>query len=127
VTAPAGDGCLLCDAGWRKERALYRGRGWWVVPHPTPAAGALRHLQVLPEQHAADLLDLPSWVLQSMWDVLKWVRGAYKLDFYGLVTRAGQYPDGAVHAHTEVIVGDVHAPGHRGVRVELGQPAGTGR
>jgi phage gp29-like protein len=62
-----------------------------------------------------------------MWDVLKWVRGAYKLDFYGLVTRAGQYPDGAVHAHTEVIVGDVHAPGHRGVRVELGQPAGTGR
>ena len=115
----------MCQPGPDAGQVMYRGRGWFVAPHPYPAPGILRHVIVAPEQHAPDLLDLPPWVLVSVWDVLRWYRGAHKLSHYGLIGRGGN-PDatGAVldHAHLEVIVGAVDQPGRDAVGATLSRP-----
>lgn len=114
VTAAAVDGCRLCPSPARDRDVRYRGRGWVVVPHPTPAAGAVLHLLLVPDEHHRDLLDVPPWVLASAWTVLAWVRGAYKLDAYGLAASCGD-PAGSGaefgHAHLQVVAGAVDASG----------------
>lgn len=115
-------GCPLCPSPVRDRRALYQGRGWVVVPHPTPAAYTAQHLLLVPDEHHLDLLDVTPWLLASAWTVLAWVRGAYKLPAYGLAANCGD-PDwsGAAfeHAHMEVIVGDQSDPGLDKVTVPM--------
>jgi hypothetical protein len=104
--------CQLCAV----EDALVRLGPWSVIPAPDRAEGVQHHLLIVPNEHVADLVDLDA--SQSahalFWQALAWIRDTYALTHYGLLVETGG------HAHAEVIVGDVEAPGHRGVRVEIG-------
>lgn len=101
------DGCVLCPSERRNGRAVFRGRGWVVLPHPTPAAG--RRLLLVPDEHHEDLADTPPWLMAHLGTVLAWVRDTNRAGSYVLVARGGDPAvTGALwrHAHLDVAVGD---------------------
>ncbi len=117
------DSCQLCPSSGRDGRALFRGRGWLVLPHPTPAAGTGQHLLLVPNDHYDDLCDAPPWLMAGMWEALRWVRAVNTLTAYGLVGRGGdRAATGALwqHAHLEIVAGD--GVSTDGVRVQVSGP-----
>ena len=92
--------CLFCPdelARHARQRILLRTRHWAVTPNEFPYRGTSLHLLLVPDQHAADLLDLSEEVRQDFWEALAAVAREHKLSHYGATIR---------HVHAHVLVGD---------------------
>jgi ATP adenylyltransferase len=104
--------CLFCPAGLSshaRQQILFRTRHWTVTPNAFPYPGTVVHLLLVPQQHAADLLDLDEDVRQDFWAALAAVRDRYELRYYGLGIRNGdcRFTGATIrHVHAHVLVGD---------------------
>jgi ATP adenylyltransferase len=103
--------CLFCPGGLaaqnRQEIVLRTGH-WSVTPNAFPYRGTKLHLLLLPDQHAADLLDLEPAVQADFWTALGQVRERFGLDYYGLGVRNGdcRYTGATItHVHAHVLAG----------------------
>ena len=104
--------CLFCPDGLARharQRILLQTRHWSVTPNEFPYRGASLHLLLVPDQHAADLLDLSEEVRQDFWEALTAVAREHELSHYGLGVRNGdcRYTGATIrHVHAHVLVGD---------------------
>jgi len=104
--------CLFCPDGLARharQRILLRTRHWSVTPNEFPYQGTSLHLLLVPDQHAADLLDLSEEVRQDFWEALAAVAREHELSHYGLGVRNGdcRYTGATIrHVHAHVLVGD---------------------
>jgi diadenosine tetraphosphate (Ap4A) HIT family hydrolase len=104
--------CLFCPDGLARharQRILLQTRHWSVTPNEFPYRGTSLHLLLVPDQHAADLLDLSEEVRQDFWEALAAVAREHKLSHYGLGVRNGdcRYTGATIrHVHAHVLVGD---------------------
>jgi diadenosine tetraphosphate (Ap4A) HIT family hydrolase len=103
--------CLFCPDGLaaqNRQEIVLRTRHWSVTPNAFPYRGTKLHLLLLPDQHAADLLDLDPAVQADFWTVLGQVREQFGLDYYGLGVRNGdcRYTGATItHVHAHVLTG----------------------
>jgi len=104
--------CLFCPDGLARharQRILLRTRHWSVTPNEFPYQGTSLHLLLVPDQHAADLLDLSEEVRHDFWEALAAVAREHELSHYGLGVRNGdcRYTGATIrHVHAHVLVGD---------------------
>jgi ATP adenylyltransferase len=117
--------CLFCPEGLARharQQVLFRTRHWTVTPNEFPYPGTSLHLLLVPDQHAADLLDLTEEVRQDFWQALRAVADRHQLGHYGLGVRNGdcRFTGATIaHVHAHVLVGDTHAPGAPPVRMRF--------
>ena len=104
--------CLFCPEGLSRQtrqQILFQTRHWTVTPNAFPYPGTVLHLLLVPQQHAADLLDLDEDVRQDFWTALAQVRSRCDLGYYGLGVRNGdcRFTGATIrHVHAHVLVGD---------------------
>jgi ATP adenylyltransferase len=122
--------CLFCPDGLRqheRQQVLARTRHWSVTPNEFPYRGTTLHLLLVPDEHAADLLDLQSDVRQDFWTALAWVRDRYRLSHYGLGVRNGdcRFTGATIrHVHVHLLVSRAPVAGEPPVRMRFsGHPA----
>lgn len=121
--------CLFCPDHLSSDpgHTVYRRSDWWTVTNNRfPYEGAALHLLVIPSVHAADIMDLPAEARAEFWPTLEWVRGKWRLGFYGVAVRCGdfRFTGGSLeHVHFHVVVGDVADPEHEPVRMKLSSRA----
>ncbi|HUZ38600.1 MAG TPA: HIT domain-containing protein [Streptosporangiaceae bacterium] len=125
--------CLFCPdalARHARQRILFRTRHWAVTPNEYPYQGTSLHLLLVPDQHAAGLLDLAEDVRQDFWVALDTVAREHQLSHYGLGVRNGdcRYTGATIaHVHAHVLVGDTGAAGAPPVRMRFSaHPDGRG-
>jgi ATP adenylyltransferase len=117
--------CLFCPEGLAshaRQQVLFRTRHWTVTPNEFPYPGTSLHLLLVPDQHAADLLDLAEEVRQDFWRALQAVADRHQLGHYGLGVRNGdcRFTGATIaHVHAHVLVGDPHAPDAPPVRMRF--------
>jgi ATP adenylyltransferase len=104
--------CLFCPDGLSRQarqQILFQTRHWTVTPNEFPYPGTALHLLLVPQQHAADLLDLDENVRQDFWTALAQVRSRCELGYYGLGVRNGdcRFTGATIrHVHAHVLVGE---------------------
>jgi ATP adenylyltransferase len=117
--------CIFCEPHIREidtQRIVTETDHWLVTPNRFPYSGTKIHYLLVPRTHVADFLELDSTQLAGFWDALREIRATHDLDFYGLGSRCGscKYTGGTIsHLHVHLIVGDVHDPSHKPVRLKL--------
>jgi diadenosine tetraphosphate (Ap4A) HIT family hydrolase len=122
--------CLFCPDGLARharQRILLRTRHWAVTPNEFPYRGTSLHLLLVPDQHAAGLLDLSEEVRQDFWQALAAVTREHKLSHYGLGVRNGdcRYTGATIrHVHAHVLVGDTEATDGPPVRMRFSSRPG---
>jgi ATP adenylyltransferase len=127
--------CLFCPAALSahtRQQILLRTSHWSVTPNEFPYPGTVLHLLLVPDQHAADLLDLDDDTRQDFWTALASVRSRYGLGYYGLGVRNGdcRYTGATIrHVHAHVLVGDTDPESTAVVRMRFSSQPGprTGR
>ncbi len=126
--------CLFCPeelARHARQQILFRTRHWIATPNEYPYAGTRLHLLLVPDQHAASLLELSEEVRHDFWLALAAVVDKHQLSHYGLGVRNGDCRfTGAtiVHVHAHLLVGDAQADDPLPVRMRFSsRPGGRGR
>jgi len=127
--------CLFCPEALSthaRQQVLLRTSHWTVTPNEFPYPGTVLHLLLVPDQHAADLLDLADDSRQDFWTALALVRSRYGLSYYGLGARNGdcRYTGATIrHVHAHVLVGDTDPANTAVVRMRFSSQPGprTGR
>jgi ATP adenylyltransferase len=123
--------CLFCPAGLARharQQVLFRTDHWSVTPNEFPYPGTALHLLLVPDQHAADLLDLGDAARQDFWTALAAVRDRYALSYYGLGVRNGdcRYTGATIrHVHAHVLVGDPGLDSTAAVRMRFSSRPGA--
>jgi len=122
--------CLFCPDGLARharQRILLQTRHWAVTPNEFPYRGTSLHLLLVPDQHAADLLELTEEVRQDFWEALAAVAREHNLSHYGLGVRNGdcRYTGATIqHVHAHVLVGDGDDPDAPPVRMRFSSRPG---
>jgi ATP adenylyltransferase len=117
--------CLFCPEGLARharQQILFQTRHWTVTPNEFPYRGTSLHLLLVPDQHAADLLELATEVRQDFWLALGAVADKHQLSHYGLGVRNGdcRFTGATIaHVHAHVLVGDTQAQDAPPVRMRF--------
>lgn len=123
--------CLFCPealAQHARQQILFQTRHWTATPNEFPYPGTRLHLLLVPDQHAADLLDLTEEVRQDFWLALAAVSEKHQLSHYGLGVRNGdcRFTGATIaHVHAHVLVGDTQAADAPPVRMRFSSHPGS--
>jgi ATP adenylyltransferase len=123
--------CLFCPqelARHARQQILFRTRHWTATPNEFPYAGTRLHLLLVPDQHAASLLDLSEAVRHDFWLALGAVVEKHQLSHYGLGVRNGdcRFTGATIrHVHAHVLVGDTETDDPPPVRMRFSSRPGA--
>jgi diadenosine tetraphosphate (Ap4A) HIT family hydrolase len=117
--------CIFCPqhlTGDPEHPVLHETEHWVVTTNKYPYANTRLHLLLVPRAHTDDLLDLEPAARAEYWTVLEWIKETYRLTFYCIGSRNGDFRytgSSIAHVHVHVVVGDVDDPEHQPVRFKM--------